>query len=517
VNDVADGPGRATAGTLVADRYELIAPIGIGGMAQVWSADDRLLGRRVAVKILHPHLASDPSFVQRFRREAVAAARLVHPNIVAVYDTVSDGSTEAIVMELVEGTTLRERLDRTGPIDERRVRELGRQIASALDCAHRNGIVHRDLKPANILITPDGSVRLADFGIAKAEEDPDLTVAGTLVGTAAYLAPEQVGDGRVDQRTDLYALSTVLYEAASGTTPFRGDSPAATALARLHQEPADLATVAPALSTAFCAAIMRNLQRAPERRFQSALDFGAALAAPRRATSAPRRHNDGLDHTDEGVATVTGTSTVTAAPRKTAVVTPPRRSVTGRLALALLVLGPAIIIAGLLIDGAGTGSDDARRPTTTVPATVAAAQAFDPYTKDGAEHDDQAQNVLDDDPTTSWSTEHYNSQTFGTKPGVGLVLRLGGRSRVESLRIAGTTGWKGEAYVLADDPKTAADPKAAVPTHGGVPIDASSGTTHVALGGRIGTYVLIWVTDLGPGHQVRLSQVGVSGRASSGG
>ena len=164
---------------MIADRYELVAPLGTGGMAQVWEANDRLLSRRVAVKLLHRHLADDPAFVQRFRREAVAAARLVHPNIVAVYDTVSTDECEAIVMELVDGETLRSRLDENGPLSEKNVRRLGIELAGALDCAHRNGIVHRDIKPANILITDDGSVRLADFGIAKAEEDPDLTVAGT--------------------------------------------------------------------------------------------------------------------------------------------------------------------------------------------------------------------------------------------------------------------------------------------------------------------------------------------------
>ena len=205
---------------MIADRYELVAPLGTGGMAQVWEANDRLLSRRVAVKLLHRHLADDPAFVQRFRREAVAAARLVHPNIVAVYDTVSTDECEAIVMELVDGETLRSRLDENGPLSEKNVRRLGIELAGALDCAHRNGIVHRDIKPANILITDDGSVRLADFGIAKAEEDPDLTVAGTLVGTAAYLAPEQVGGGRIDQRSDLYALGVILYQRLTGSLPF---------------------------------------------------------------------------------------------------------------------------------------------------------------------------------------------------------------------------------------------------------------------------------------------------------
>src|SRR5690242_12194099 len=174
-------------------------------MAEVWAAVDEVLARRVAVKILHRHLAADPTFVARFRQEAVAVARLIHPSIVSVYDTVSDDGVEAIVMELVEGCTLRQHLDDRGVLSPEETVNIAEQLADALDLAHRAGVVHRDIKPANIMVCPDGRALLTDFGIAK-QEAIDLTATGHLLGTAKYLAPEQVTGAPLDGRADLYAL-----------------------------------------------------------------------------------------------------------------------------------------------------------------------------------------------------------------------------------------------------------------------------------------------------------------------
>ncbi len=212
---------------------ELVAS---GGMAQVWQGTDEVLRRKVAVKLLHPHLAADGSFVVRFRKEAVAAARLAHPGIVSIYDTCSEDGTEAIVMELVPGQTLRERLDDPAPIDPWQAAGLAAQVAEALEAAHRAGLVHRDIKPANVLLAGDGRVKVADFGIAKAVEEADLTQPGLMVGTAKYVAPEQVEGKPVDPRTDIYSLGVVLYEMLCGRPPFVADTDAATALARLQRD-----------------------------------------------------------------------------------------------------------------------------------------------------------------------------------------------------------------------------------------------------------------------------------------
>ena len=213
-------PGNATdspspsadypAGTMLGERYRLERKVGTGGMAQVWEASDLVLDRRVAVKILHPHLATDTS-VTRFRREAVAAARLAHPNVVSIFDTISADGVEAIVMELVDGTTLRRHLDRHERLSPDDALHIGTSVCDALAAAHASHLVHRDIKPANILLCRDGRVKIADFGIAKAAVGDGLTREGTLVGTAAYLAPEQVEGTPVDGRTDLYALGLVLY------------------------------------------------------------------------------------------------------------------------------------------------------------------------------------------------------------------------------------------------------------------------------------------------------------------
>ena len=193
-------PADHLEGRLLAERYRLHRPIASGGMARVWEATDEVLTRRVAVKVLHPHLAADESFVRRFRAEAIAAARLTHPSIVSVYDTLStDDGVNAIVMELVVGTTMRADLDQHGPMRLPSVLAIGTQVADALGAAHASGLVHRDVKPANILLSADGRVLVADFGIAKAAVGADLTSDGSMVGTAKYLAPEQVEGRPVDR------------------------------------------------------------------------------------------------------------------------------------------------------------------------------------------------------------------------------------------------------------------------------------------------------------------------------
>ena len=197
-------PVTGLADTTLCGRYHLDHLIGSGGMAQVWEGTDLVLGRQVAVKVLHPHLAADGALVARFRQEAVAAARLSHPGIVGVYDTCSDGMHEAIVMELLDAATLRQHLDEYGPLDAETTVRIALRLLDALEAAHRAGLVHRDVKPSNILLCRDGRVKVADFGIAKADDQTDLTQQGTLVGTASYLAPEQLLGGAGDARTDLY-------------------------------------------------------------------------------------------------------------------------------------------------------------------------------------------------------------------------------------------------------------------------------------------------------------------------
>ncbi|MCP4227740.1 MAG: serine/threonine protein kinase, partial [Actinomycetia bacterium] len=275
----SDGmPGAAASpGVRLGDRYELAAPIAAGGMAQVWSANDLVLNREVAVKILHPHLATDEAFVARFRREAVAAARLTHRSIVAVFDTISEPPLEAIVMELIDGRTLRMVLDDVGALPARDVIQLGVQISAALEVAHQAGIVHRDIKPANIMVSNDRRIMVTDFGIAKAGTDADLTTTGTLLGTAKYLSPEQVTGAPIDPRSDLYSLGVVLFEALTGTVPFKANTDAATALARLHQDPPLARQMRPNVPLPWEAILARLMARELRDRVPRAGDVGQAL------------------------------------------------------------------------------------------------------------------------------------------------------------------------------------------------------------------------------------------------
>lgn len=264
---------------VLAGRYRLDTHLANGGMAEVWSATDVVLGRSVAVKILHAHIADDPALRSRFHAEAVAAARLAHPSIVAIFDTCDDDGVEALVMELVRGRTLRAYLDERGRLEPVEIVHIGAEVASALSCAHRAGIIHRDIKPANILLSDDGRVLVTDFGIAKVLGEADSTRTSQLLGTVKYLAPEQVEGGPVDGRTDIYALGAVLYEALCGQPPFRDDNPAALALARLHRDVPGPSTLVVDVPADLDQAIVRSLERVAAARFQGADDFRAALLA----------------------------------------------------------------------------------------------------------------------------------------------------------------------------------------------------------------------------------------------
>lgn len=517
-------------GDLIGGRYELVETVGAGGMATVWEAHDHVLGRPVAVKILHAHLAADHAVVRRFRREAVAAARLAHPNVVAVYDTVAatdDEPFEAIVMELVSGRTLRDVLD-DGPLDEARARRLGDDLLGALECAHRQGLVHRDIKPANVLLTPDGTARLTDFGIAKAESDNDLTVVGTLVGTAAYLAPEQVGGGTVDARSDLYAVATVLYEAVTGEVPFRAESAASTALARLHQAPAPLGEQRSGLSPEFCAAVMRGLQLDPDDRPPSASAMREELArrgshlaqrsAAARTTSVARVEPD-----DTAPQPIVGAAAPAPGPapaarrrRRAGRARRSRRSVAGRVVLTLLLVGPLVLIGVLVADGPhGDGT-----PTTTAapryePIGIAAATAFDPL-GDGRESDAAAPRVLDGDPATEWTTERYNARDLGVKDGVGLVLDLGATRRLGELRLRGSAGWSGTIHTSRGSLASGDGP----PATGAIAVSDAPADLVVALDDATASSVLIWITDLGPSdgsHRVTIAEAEITGRPVGGG
>jgi eukaryotic-like serine/threonine-protein kinase len=464
------GPSQAagvSAGALLGARYRLDELLASGGMAQVWLGTDEVLRRAIAVKILHQHLADDETFVTRFRHEAIAVARLSHPSIVNVYDTCSDDGIEAIVMELVRGKTLRERLDES-PIDPWVAANIAAQVAGALSVAHAAGLVHRDIKPANILLSEDGRVKVGDFGIAKAAESADLTQEGAFLGTAKYLAPEQVDAGPVDGRTDLYSLGIVLYEMLCGRVPFEADSSSSTALARLHNDPQRPRLIKPGVPRELEAITMRLLARDPADRYPTATDARAALLGA--------GADDGAASGDTTIAEPLPARTLPpppgapAGPGPAGWGTPPGGTATPGFAdserrwlvptLLVVLVAVALGVGGLLLQGSGDGifggaadggDEEVETDTPTDElATIVGTIDFDPQ-GDGSEHPQEADAgvAFDGNGGTSWSSESYSSPEWGgLKGGVGLVVELDAPGPISAVEFDTTlSGWQAEVYV----------------------------------------------------------------------
>jgi eukaryotic-like serine/threonine-protein kinase len=269
----------AVLGIEIAGRYRLDRRLGAGGMSTVYQGLDRVLERPVAIKLLAEHLAEDDGFVARFRREALAAARLVHPNIVQVYDSGHDEESHRhyIVMEYVQGQTLAQVLRERGRLPVGEAVEIVCQACEGLEYAHRHSVIHRDVKPGNLLINPDGLVKLADFGIAKAAEDSRITQIGSVLGTAAYLSPERAKGQEATVSTDVYSLGVVLYQALAGRVPYETGSLTELALKQQEGEPEPLALVNPDVGPELSRAVGRSLVADPAARYASARDMGVAI------------------------------------------------------------------------------------------------------------------------------------------------------------------------------------------------------------------------------------------------
>jgi beta-lactam-binding protein with PASTA domain/predicted Ser/Thr protein kinase len=300
-------------------RYVIQRKLGSGGMAIVYLAEDQELGRRVALKLLDDRHASDEQFVERFRREAQSAAGLNHPNIVSIFDRGFAEGTYYIAMEFLDGRTLKELLVRNGPTPIPIAIDYSRQILGALSFAHRNGIVHRDIKPHNIVVGGDGRLKVTDFGIARSGAS-QMTEAGSIVGTAQYLSPEQARGAPVDPRSDLYSLGIVLYEMLTGKVPFTGDTPVEIAMKHLSQVPEPPSALRPEVPHDLDAIVMRALAKDPDQRYGSAEEMDADLARVARGVAVSRETEDAMTQVLSGAGAATA-ATMVQRPRS--VVTPP--------------------------------------------------------------------------------------------------------------------------------------------------------------------------------------------------
>jgi tRNA A-37 threonylcarbamoyl transferase component Bud32 len=512
-------PETVAPGQVLGGRYRLDHELARGGMATVWVAEDPLLSRRVAVKILHPELALNEALRTRFRHEAVAAAKLSHPAIVATYDTGDDEGTAYIVMQLVEGPTLRRMLDARGALPVGEAADIASQVAEALDHAHRHGLVHRDIKPANVLIPPDGQVKVTDFGIAKAAGDEDLTSTGAVIGTARYLAPEQVNGDAVDGRADVYALGLILYEMLTATLPFSGDSEIATAMARLTKVPDPVRTLRPEVPPMLDAVVNRSLARDPDHRFPSASALRDALdpvrdstpppSAPPVPVPGPADHTVGIDRTEAEALSPTPAEALSPTPAERRVVTARRRP---RALVALLAVA-AVVVAGYVGVRAVSGGDDGdpgggAAATEDSQLTIAGVADFDP---DGDEQEsgNATGQATDGNPATVWSTERYNNRDFDDpKRGVGLILELEREEAIGRVEVAtDDDDWNGQIYV--------ADASGANLEDWGEPVAQEEGLGQLALfdlrEGTRGRFVLVWITRLPADGKLGLAEVTLGG------
>ena len=560
-------------GLLLAGRYHLRRVLGRGGAGTVWSADDDLLDRPVAVKLLHPELERDASAVARFRREATAAAALTHPNAVIVYDIGEDEGREFLVMEYVDGVTLSELLA-DGQLAPDDVASIGVSVARALGAAHRRGLVHRDVKPGNVLINREGVAKVVDFGIATALGDAQarLTVPGMVVGTSAYLAPEQLAGETVDPRADVYSLGLVLHECLTGQPVFSGGTAVEVATRRLTGEVATPSELAPGIPEELDLAIRRATRREPEHRFEDAAAFAEAtapllpaeasvrlarLVASRIGPAAPTRPRASSaedptlaspaampapQHAGTRASTATGPdeAATTAIPRTqhsaptpaartstlpaTAEVddaqdAPPRRSrwqgplpwMLGLVVLALFTVAILDVIQGDPEDGDGEQQGD-----ELATLSVQDGGDFDPF-GDG-EHPQDVDNAFDGNPDTTWQTQRYNSANLGgLKPGVGMWVDLGEPSTVARIDLAlQPEGAELAVYAATDAPPGDVDSGWEPGDWGTRVAEASSAATAESfeLDEVEARYVLLWFTSLPPdggGHRVHVSDITIAG------
>jgi eukaryotic-like serine/threonine-protein kinase len=429
-------------GTLIGERFRLEEKVGSGGMSSVYRAFDPTLERRVAIKMMHRDISSDPDQLERFRREARAVAQLNHPHVVTVIDAGEDEGAPYIVFEYVEGETLKERIRRLGrlPIDEAIAYAI--EIGRALECAHAHKLVHRDVKPQNVLIDPDGRAKVTDFGIARSLEAQGLTATGRVLGTTDYVSPEQALGHEVTEQSDIYSLGIVLYEMLTGEAPFKADTQVAVAMKHVREPMPDAQRRRPEISATLAAVVERATAKETQNRYATVDDMVHDLEEVL-AIEAART----------GQATGEATTVLRSLSGDTADFAPQRLRHPKR---ALFLTFAVLALGGLVIGYFATRTEQGPGPAATpsgapglspVRLSQDAADDYDPE-GDGEESSGQVQFAIDGSPATEWDTETYEGGFEGSnKRGVGLYIDTGNRVAARELDlVTSTPGFTATVY-----------------------------------------------------------------------
>ncbi|HEX4807151.1 MAG TPA: protein kinase [Conexibacter sp.] len=489
-------------GTTLNGRYRLEARIGTGGMSSVYRAMDETLERPVAIKLMNREIATDSDQLERFRREARAVAQLSHPHIVGVIDYGEDQGRPYIVLEYVEGETLKERIRRNGELDVSEAVAYAIEIARALGCAHARHIVHRDVKPQNVLIDEEGSAKVTDFGIARSLDDDGLTADGRVLGTTDYVSPEQALGHAVTGQSDLYSLGIVLFEMLTGGVPFRGENQVAVAMKHVREELPDVQTLRPEVSASLAAVVDRATAKDLHERYRSDEELIADL-----------ENVLALEAARSGSATGEATTVLRTLPSATRRRLPLHlRSHPAWLAVAALaavaVLAAAIVVIGDRTHrGTGTQLTAGAGPLAAVGLNSDAAHDYDPL-GDGAEHPDQTAFAIDGNPETVWTTESYDGGDLG-KAGVGLALDAAPGAVFRRLRVqTPSPGFAASVYVAGSGPLPKTIPSPAWRLVATTPSVAARQTIDLDTAGRRARWVLLWITRLPPGgNRVQISEL----------
>jgi eukaryotic-like serine/threonine-protein kinase len=486
---------------VLSGRYRLESKLGSGGMSTVYLALDEVLDRPVAIKLLHREISEEADQLERFRREARAAARLSHPNLVGVIDAGEDDGRPYIVFEYIEGRTLKRRLQEEGrlPIDEAVAYAI--EIGRGLTAAHARKLVHRDVKPQNVLIDPDGRAKVTDFGIARSLESKGLTATGRVLGTTDYVSPEQAMGEEVDERSDVYSLGVVLYEMLTGDVPFRAETQVGVAMKHVNKPMPDVQTKRPEVSAAVASVVDRATTKDPRDRYGTVAEMVRDLEQTLEVEVARRGGTSGQ-----------ATSVLDSVPSSRRRLGRPRRISGLGIAMAIVVI--ALIAAALIFgDRIDLGDNGGSKASTTTEVRLPgdAASEFDPPPGDESETGTE-QLAIDSNPTgTAWSTEHYDSPDFGgLKDGVGLAIDAGDAVAAKSMVIrALTSGYDAQIYEATGSPPSAlSDWGQPVAT-----ISDGGDSKTVTLPGKPAESFLVWITKAPPAkddpgrYQMEISDV----------